>query len=110
MNGGAAEQVPLGTGPPTKHELLVHYTHKHTWHQLKAFINSGSVFSSMTIVILIKCIRDLGLLKRDKKLQQRYDEWARGIVREHGSLGSYPDTSSLVRNGGSYSNGQSITY
>lgn len=33
--------VPLGTGPPTKEELLVHYPAKFTWHELKTFINAG---------------------------------------------------------------------
>jgi len=41
----AAEHVPLGIGPPTKYELLVHYPPKFTWHQLKTFINSGFVSS-----------------------------------------------------------------
>ena len=31
--------------------------------------------------------RDLGLLKRDKALQKRYDAWSPGIVKEHGSMG-----------------------
>ncbi|EPQ51085.1 hypothetical protein GLOTRDRAFT_118126 [Gloeophyllum trabeum ATCC 11539] len=65
--------VPLGTGPPTREELLVYYPAKFTWHQLKTFINSG----------------DLGLLKRDKKLQQRYDAWAKGIRAEYGSIVNY---------------------
>lgn len=30
---------------------------------------------------------DLGLLKRSKKLQIRYDEWAKGIRAEYGSMG-----------------------
>jgi len=38
-------------------------------------------------VIPIECIRDLGLLRRDRKLQERYDDWARGIAVEHGSMG-----------------------
>jgi hypothetical protein len=33
--------VPLGEGPPTKEELLVHYPAKFTWMQLKTFVNSG---------------------------------------------------------------------
>ena len=33
--------VPLGAGPPTKEELLVHYPAKFTWHELKTFINAG---------------------------------------------------------------------
>jgi hypothetical protein len=47
--------VPLGTGPPTHAELRAHYPAKFTWEQLRTFINAG----------------DLGLLKRDKRLQQR---------------------------------------
>lgn len=33
--------VPLGTGPPTREELLVHYPAKFTWNQLKVFVNAG---------------------------------------------------------------------
>jgi hypothetical protein len=66
------ETVPLGDGPPTKEELLVYYPAKFTWKQLKTFVNSG----------------DLGLLKRDKKLQQRYEFWAKGIKEQHGSMGN----------------------
>ncbi|KAH0831889.1 hypothetical protein J3R83DRAFT_12763 [Lanmaoa asiatica] len=72
-------------------ELRVHYPARFTWLQLKTFVNSG----------------DLGLLKRDKKLQRRYDEWAIGIKMEYdGSLINYllkyrlqwgkPDTLSLL--------------
>jgi len=68
-----APKVPLRTGPPTKEELLVYYPSKFTWTQLKAFVNSG----------------DLGLLKRDRKLQQRYDEWIVGIKEEYGSVVNY---------------------
>jgi hypothetical protein len=32
--------------------------------------------------------RDLGLLKRDKKFQQRYDRWIKGIKAEYGSNGN----------------------
>jgi hypothetical protein len=32
--------------------------------------------------------RDLGLLKRDKKFQQRYDRWVEGIKAEYGSNGN----------------------
>ncbi|CAA7262916.1 unnamed protein product [Cyclocybe aegerita] len=96
MNGNAEgkplneETVPLRTGPPTREELLVHYPPKFTWNQLKTFVNSG----------------DLGLLKRDRKLQKRYDEWVIGIVAEYGSVVKYlmnhrlrwgqPDTLSLL--------------
>jgi len=50
---------------------------------------------------------DLGLLKRDKKLQTRYKAWADGIKARHGSVVDYllherlqwgrPDTISLIR-------------
>jgi hypothetical protein len=49
-------KVPLGTGPPTKAELIAHYPAKFSWTQLRAFINAG----------------DLALLKRDKALQKRF--------------------------------------
>lgn len=85
------DNVPLRAGPPTREELLVYYPAKFTWEQLKTFVNSG----------------DLGLLKRDRKLQRRYDEWARGIRQEYGSMVNYlfnkrlqwgqPDTLSLLR-------------
>ncbi|KAF5382474.1 hypothetical protein D9615_003026 [Tricholomella constricta] len=71
--GLSAKDVPLRTGPPTKEELLVHYPAKFTWTQLKTFVNSG----------------DLGLLKRDRKLQVRYDEWAEGIKAEYGTIVNY---------------------
>lgn len=35
------DNVPLGTGPPTREELLVYYPAKFTFQQLKTFINSG---------------------------------------------------------------------
>ncbi|KAG6903159.1 hypothetical protein C0995_004706 [Termitomyces sp. Mi166 len=54
------KDVPLRTGPPTREELLVYYPAKFTWTQLKTFVNSG----------------DLGLLKRDKKLQARL-QWGK---------------------------------
>ncbi|KAJ3986839.1 hypothetical protein F5890DRAFT_1501365 [Lentinula detonsa] len=68
-----ASSVPLRTGPPTREELLAYYPSKFTWEQLKTFINSG----------------DLGLLKRDKKLQKRYMAWTAGIKQEHGSIVNY---------------------
>ncbi|GBE83042.1 hypothetical protein BKA93DRAFT_910108 [Sparassis latifolia] len=67
------ENVPLGIGPPTREELLVHYPAKFTWKQLKTFVNSG----------------DLGLLKRDKKLQIRYDAWAKRIRAQYDSTVNY---------------------
>ncbi|KAF9046083.1 hypothetical protein BJ165DRAFT_1414889 [Panaeolus papilionaceus] len=84
------ETVPLRTGPPTREELFVYYPAKFTWNQLKTFVNSG----------------DLGLLKRDRTLQKRYDDWAVNIVKEYGSIVNYltnhrlrwgeRDTSSLL--------------
>ncbi|KAJ2933408.1 hypothetical protein H1R20_g3705, partial [Candolleomyces eurysporus] len=65
--------VPLREGPPTSEELLVHYPAKFTWKQLRTFVNSG----------------DLGLLKRDRTLQKRYDDWAVGIREQYGSLVDY---------------------
>ncbi|KAI6139324.1 hypothetical protein BKA82DRAFT_518109 [Pisolithus tinctorius] len=79
-----------GYGPPTRQELLEHYPARFTWPQLKAFINSG----------------DLGLLKRDKALQHRYNVWSADIRKRHGSTVNYlldyrlqwgkPDTLSLL--------------
>ncbi|KAJ4482328.1 hypothetical protein J3R30DRAFT_2159166 [Lentinula aciculospora] len=87
---GDASSVTLRTGPPTREELLVHYPAKFTWEQLKTFVNSG----------------DLGLLKRDKKLQERYVVWTAGIKQEYGSIVNYllnhrlqwgkPDTYSML--------------
>lgn len=34
-------------------------------------------------------LRDLGMLKRDRALQRRYDEWAKGIKAEYGSMGEH---------------------
>ncbi|TFY83877.1 hypothetical protein EWM64_g130 [Hericium alpestre] len=65
--------VTLGYGPPTHEELLSHYPAKFTWEQLKTFVNSG----------------DLGLLKRDRMLQRRYNEWAKGIKVGYGSMVNY---------------------
>ncbi|KAF7364893.1 Kinase-like protein [Mycena venus] len=85
-----AAVVTLGSGPPTREELLVHYPAKFTWNELKTFINSG----------------DLGLLKRDRKLQQRYNIWVAGMKEKYGSIGTIiyfsklpgekPDTLSLL--------------
>lgn len=33
--------LPIGTGPPTREEIRVHYPPKFTWEQLKLFINAG---------------------------------------------------------------------
>ncbi|KAH8831495.1 hypothetical protein DL96DRAFT_1667768 [Flagelloscypha sp. PMI_526] len=67
------DSIPLGTGPPTKEELIAHYPAQFTFHQLKTFVNSG----------------DLGLLKRDQRLQQRYDLWAEGVKAEYGTIINY---------------------
>ena len=40
--------------------------------------------------------RDLGLLKRDKTLQLRYNEWAKGIKKEHGSIGAFDEYAHYV--------------
>ncbi|KIJ17610.1 hypothetical protein PAXINDRAFT_167622 [Paxillus involutus ATCC 200175] len=84
------EVVPIRSGPPTMDELLVHYPARFTWLQLKTFVNSG----------------DLGLLKRDKRLQLRYNQWFGGVQKQHGSVMDYllnhrlqwgkPDTLSLL--------------
>ncbi|KAK0188092.1 hypothetical protein F5146DRAFT_1207953 [Armillaria mellea] len=86
----SSSPVPLRMGPPTKEELIVYYPAKFTWNQLKTFVNSG----------------DLGLLKRDKKLQERYQHWATSIKLKYGSIVNYllnfrlqwgqPDTLSLL--------------
>ncbi|KAF8476643.1 hypothetical protein DFH94DRAFT_634849 [Russula ochroleuca] len=72
-DGPSPNTVPLGEGTPTKEELLVYYPTKFTWTQLKTFVNSG----------------DLGLLKRDKKLQERYLRWIESIKAEYGSNANY---------------------
>ncbi|KJA24026.1 hypothetical protein HYPSUDRAFT_162515 [Hypholoma sublateritium FD-334 SS-4] len=84
-------EVPLRTGPPTREELLRYYPAKFSWTQLKTFVNSG----------------DLGLLKRDRELQKRYEDWAEGVKLEYGSIVKYlanhrlrwgqPDTQSLLQ-------------
>jgi len=72
-DGPSPHTVPMGEGTPTKEELLAYYPAKFTWKQIKTFVNSG----------------DLGLLKRDKKLQQRYGRWTEGIRAEYGSTANY---------------------
>ena len=68
-------------------ELRVHYPARFTWLQLKTFVNSGYVRFSIVVHHRRDSFeRDLGLLKRDKKLQRRYDEWAIGIKTEYGSV------------------------
>jgi hypothetical protein len=73
MSTTAAETVPLGKGPPTKSELIAHYPAKFSWTQLRTFVNAG----------------DLALLKRDKALQKRYDDWAVGVKVQYGSIGTF---------------------
>lgn len=48
-------KVPLGTGPPTREELIAYYPAKFAWRELRAFVASG----------------DLRLLKRDENLNRR---------------------------------------
>ncbi|KAG6813592.1 hypothetical protein H0H92_009637 [Tricholoma furcatifolium] len=67
------KRVPLRTGPPTKEELAFYYPANFTWTQLRTFVNSG----------------DLGLLKRNRKLQVRYEEWVVGIKVQYGSVVDY---------------------
>ncbi|KAI9508878.1 hypothetical protein F5148DRAFT_832520 [Russula earlei] len=69
----SSHTVPLAEGIPTKDELLVYYPAKFTWRQIKTFVNSG----------------DLGLLKRDLKLQHRYDRWLEEIKTKYGSNANY---------------------
>jgi hypothetical protein len=98
MNGFAETDLraPLHTpaGPPTKAELLVHYPPKFTWHQLKTFVNSGCALLECRVSVMLTdrragIFRDLGLLKRDKNLERRYDDWAQRIIQQHGSLGEF---------------------
>ncbi|KIY46678.1 hypothetical protein FISHEDRAFT_46868 [Fistulina hepatica ATCC 64428] len=62
-----------GYGPPTREELISLYPPRFTWLQLKTFVSSG----------------DLGLLKRDKALQRRYEAWSKYIKAEYGSVLNY---------------------
>jgi hypothetical protein len=66
-----APEIPIGLGPPTKAELIMHYPGKFSWEQLRTFINAG----------------DLGLLKRDKALQKRFDGFCDLIREQYGSNG-----------------------
>ena len=48
--------------------------------------------TNLTISALIdlhSILRDLGLLKRHRELQKRYDEWVVGIVQKYGSVGEH---------------------
>jgi len=71
--GKAPATTHVGTGLPTCQELLDHYPAKFTWQELKAFVNSG----------------DLGLLKRHKMLQLRYNAWSEEIKKEWGTIENY---------------------
>ena len=51
------------------------------WVSIRVERNTG------VYCITQKYLSDLGLLKRDKKLQIRYDEWAKGIKEQYGSIG-----------------------
>ena len=42
----------------------------------------------LCLLALVDVVRDLGLLKRDKRLQQRYVRWTEGIKAEYGSTGT----------------------
>ncbi|EIW74721.1 hypothetical protein CONPUDRAFT_113308 [Coniophora puteana RWD-64-598 SS2] len=63
----AALDEPEVPGPPTLEELMADYQAKFTWEQLKRIISYG----------------DLGLLKRDNKLQERYMIWSDVVRRQH---------------------------
>ncbi|KAF8523136.1 hypothetical protein BU17DRAFT_64031 [Hysterangium stoloniferum] len=65
--------VTMGEGPPSFAELVKFYPSRHTWDELKSFMRTG----------------DLGLLKRDPVLQERYKVWAKDIIEEHGSITNY---------------------
>ncbi|KAF8526134.1 hypothetical protein JB92DRAFT_2700775 [Gautieria morchelliformis] len=65
--------VTAREGPPTRGELAKFYPARYTWQQLKSFIESG----------------DLGLLKRDPALQERYKAWAEDIQKKHGTITNY---------------------
>lgn len=81
----------VGTGLPTRQELLEHYPAKFTWQELKTFVNSGSVLPNPSRYLpLTDDFSDLALLKRDKTLQLRYNDWSDGIRKKWGTLGSYP--------------------
>ncbi|KAL0565094.1 hypothetical protein V5O48_016933, partial [Marasmius crinis-equi] len=83
-------EIPIGTGLPTREELLGKIR-----RSIKRDTDAETVFCS-----------DLGLLKRDKKLQQRYNLWSAGIKVQYGSLVNYllkhrlqwgkPDTLSVL--------------
>lgn len=86
----SSESVSLRSGPPTREELVVHYPPKFAFHQLKTFINAGSVSLLTRNAHAHSPDSDLGLLKRDKKLQERYNAWGAGIRQEYGSMGMSP--------------------
>jgi len=79
----------VGTGLPTCQELLDHYPAKFTWQELKMFVNSGSVLRNcFQHLPLTDDPSDLGLLKRDRMLQLRYNDWSEEIKKKWGTLGA----------------------
>lgn len=56
---------------------------------LRQFWVSVEVFANYTCKLIALHCSDLGLLKRDRALQKRYDVWAEGIKREYGSMGRH---------------------
>ena len=83
----------IGAGLPTYQELVDHYPAKFTWQELKTFVNSGSVLwdHSMRLPLTVN-FSDLGLLRRDKMLQLRYNAWSAEIKNKWGTMGSYLPT------------------
>lgn len=51
--GFNVENVPVGTGRPTREELLAHYPAKFTWTQLKTFVNSGYAQRNLSRIKLL---------------------------------------------------------
>lgn len=86
----ASATVYIGTGLPTHQELLDHYPAKFTWQELKVFVNSGFVpLNRFRCLPLTNGFSELGLLKRDKMLQLRYNDWSEEIKQKWGTLGPY---------------------
>lgn len=52
-----------------------------------SLINTLSFYHVSQIIELYGS--DLALLRRDRKLQQRYDDWAAGITAKYGSIGKH---------------------
>lgn len=86
----AKPPATTGTGLPTYQELLDHYPARFTWQQLKAFVNSGFVLRTcFRYLLLTDDSSDLGLLKRDKMLQLRYNDWTKETKKKWGTMGLY---------------------